>query len=116
MPSPRKGSRQRGDAQKQSGGNGSQTEDHHKDGGGQTAGGSSLFLLVNGDSDGCRSYGDKKQREGYKYTINFSRETMSDPAFAEKILDIVNKYGLNSSCLAVEIFPLGRRRVSIWAI
>ena len=46
---------------------------------------------------------DKKQREGYKYTINFSRETTSDPAFAEKILGIANKYGLSSSCLAVEI-------------
>ena len=39
----------------------------------------------------------------YKYTINFSRETTSDPAFAEKILGIANKYGLSSSCLAVEI-------------
>ena len=46
---------------------------------------------------------DKKQREGIKYTINFSRETMSDPGFVEKILDIAGKYGLNSSCLAVEI-------------
>lgn len=46
---------------------------------------------------------DKKQREGYKYTINFSRSTLCDPAFSEKILSIANKYGLNSSCLAVEI-------------
>ena len=46
---------------------------------------------------------DKKQREGYKYTINFSRSTLCEPAFAEKILSIANKYGLNSSCLAVEI-------------
>ena len=46
---------------------------------------------------------DKKQREGYKYTINFSRETMCEPEFAEKIFGIVNKYGLNSSCVAVEI-------------
>ena len=46
---------------------------------------------------------DKKQREGIRYTINFSRETMSDPEFVEKVLDIANKYGLNSSCLAVEI-------------
>lgn len=46
---------------------------------------------------------DKKQREGYKYTINFSRETMCEPEFAEKIFEIVNKYGLNSSCVAVEI-------------
>ena len=46
---------------------------------------------------------DKKQREGYKYTINFSRETMCDPRFAERIVEIANKYGLSSSCLAVEI-------------
>ena len=46
---------------------------------------------------------DKKQREVYKYTINFSRETMCDPQFAEKIIEIANKYGLSSSCLAVEI-------------
>lgn len=46
---------------------------------------------------------DKKQREGYKYTINFSRSTLCEPAFAEKIISIANKYGLNSSCLAVEI-------------
>lgn len=46
---------------------------------------------------------NKKQREGYKYTINFSRSTLCEPTFAEKILSIANKYGLNSSCLAVEI-------------
>lgn len=46
---------------------------------------------------------DKKQREVYKYTINFSRSTLCEPAFAEKILEIANKYGLKSSCLAVEI-------------
>ena len=46
---------------------------------------------------------DKKQREKYQYTINFSRSTMSEPEFAEKILSIVKKYGLKPSCLAVEI-------------
>ena len=46
---------------------------------------------------------DKEQREGYKYTINFSRSTLSDPEFVEKILDIAEKYNLNSSCLAVEV-------------
>ena len=46
---------------------------------------------------------DKNQREGYKYTINFSRSTLCEPAFAEKILEIANKYGLKSSCLAVEV-------------
>ena len=46
---------------------------------------------------------DKKQREGYKYTINFSRSTLCEPEFAEKILNIADKYHLNASCLAVEI-------------
>lgn len=46
---------------------------------------------------------DKKQREGYKYTINFSRSTLSEPAFAEKIIGIAEKYDLKFSCLAVEI-------------
>ena len=46
---------------------------------------------------------DKDQRERYKYTINFSRSTLSEPAFAEKIISIAEKYGLKLSCLAVEI-------------
>ena len=46
---------------------------------------------------------DKQQREGYKYTINFSRQTLCEPEFVEKILSITEKYELNSSCLAVEI-------------
>ena len=46
---------------------------------------------------------DKKQREGYKYTINFSRSTLCEPAFAEKIINIAEKYNLKFSCLAVEI-------------
>ncbi len=46
---------------------------------------------------------DKKQREGYKYTINFSRATLSEPAFAEKIISIAEKYDLKLSCLAVEV-------------
>ena len=46
---------------------------------------------------------DKKQREGYKYTINFSRSTLCEPAFAEKIVSIAEKYGLKLSCLAVEV-------------
>ena len=47
--------------------------------------------------------GDKQQREGYKYTINFSRSTLCEPEFVEKILNIADKYELNASCLAVEI-------------
>ncbi len=46
---------------------------------------------------------DKKQREGYKYTINFSRSTLSEPEFVEKIISIAEKYNLKTSCLAVEI-------------
>ena len=46
---------------------------------------------------------DKKQREGYKYTINFSRSTLSEPAFVEKIVGIAEKYDLKFSCLAVEV-------------
>ena len=46
---------------------------------------------------------DKAQREGYKYTINFSRSTLSEPRFAEKIIEIAEKYDLKFSCLAVEI-------------
>ena len=47
--------------------------------------------------------GDKKQREKYQYTINFSRSTLSDPEFVEKVVSIARKYELNLSCLAVEI-------------
>ena len=46
---------------------------------------------------------DKMQREGYKYTINFSRSTLCEPEFVEKLLSIAEKYQLNASCLAVEI-------------
>ena len=46
---------------------------------------------------------DKKQREGYKYTINFSRSTISEPEFVKKITSIAEKYDLKFSCLAVEI-------------
>lgn len=46
---------------------------------------------------------DKKQREEYKYTINFSRSTISEPEFVEKITGIAEKYDLKFSCLAVEI-------------
>ena len=46
---------------------------------------------------------DKTARSGYRYTINFSRSTLCDPEFAQKIMDIAEKYNLQSSCLAVEI-------------
>ena len=46
---------------------------------------------------------DRKQREKYTYTINFSRSTLCDPEFAEKIIGIAEAYDLKFSCLAVEI-------------
>ena len=42
---------------------------------------------------------DKKQREQYKYTINFSRSTLCEPQFAEKIIAIAQKYDLNKVIL-----------------
>lgn len=46
---------------------------------------------------------NKDERENYKYTINFSRTTLSEPEFAQKIITIAEKYDLKLSCLAVEI-------------
>ncbi len=46
---------------------------------------------------------DKLQREKYKYTINFSRTTLCEPEFAEKIIAIAQKYEVAFSCVAIEI-------------
>ena len=46
---------------------------------------------------------NKNQREAYIYTINFSRSTLCEPQFAERIIAIVQKYNLTFSCLAVEV-------------
>lgn len=46
---------------------------------------------------------DKEKREKYVYTINFSRYTLSDPALAENIINIMEKYQIDYSCIAVEI-------------
>lgn len=46
---------------------------------------------------------DKKQRERYKYTINFSKATLSEPEFVYKLMNIIEKYDLELSSLAVEI-------------
>ena len=46
---------------------------------------------------------DKAKRQNYTYTINFSRTTLSEPDFSEKIIAIAEKYGLPLSCLAVEV-------------
>lgn len=46
---------------------------------------------------------DKENRVKYVYTINFSRYTLSDPKLAENIINIIEKYGIDYSCIAVEI-------------
>ena len=46
---------------------------------------------------------DKQLREGYTYTINFSRATLCETQFAENIIAIAQKYDLKFSCLAIEI-------------
>ena len=46
---------------------------------------------------------DKESRAKYVYTINFSRSTLCDEQFADNIIKIIEKYGIDSSCIAVEI-------------
>ncbi len=46
---------------------------------------------------------DKESRAKYVYTINFSRNTLCDVGFADNIIKIIEKYGIDSSCIAVEI-------------
>ncbi len=46
---------------------------------------------------------DKENRSKYVYTINFSRYTLCDADFADNIINIIEKYGINYSCIAVEI-------------
>ena len=46
---------------------------------------------------------DKEQRMKYVYTINFSRYTLCDSELADNIIRIVEKYGIDYSCIAVEI-------------
>lgn len=46
---------------------------------------------------------NKQQREKYKYTVNFSRTTLTETVFADKVADIVEKYNIDYSSLAVEI-------------
>ena len=51
----------------------------------------------------CPYSNNKEKRENYVYTINFSRNTLCDECFVEKITDTVEKYGLKYSCIAIEI-------------
>ena len=46
---------------------------------------------------------DKEKRMKYAYTINFSRNTLCDRELAENIIKIIEKYGVDYSCIAVEI-------------
>jgi len=46
---------------------------------------------------------DREKRIRYVYTINFSRYTLCDDKFADSIIDIIEKYGIDYSCIAVEI-------------
>ncbi len=46
---------------------------------------------------------NKTQREKYVYTINFSRSTLCNRDFAQTITEMVDKYELNYSSIAVEI-------------
>lgn len=46
---------------------------------------------------------DKENRVKYVYTINFSRSTLCDECLADRIIEIVEKYGIDYSCIAVEI-------------
>ena len=46
---------------------------------------------------------DKENRVKYVYTINFSRYTLCDKDLAENIINIVEKYDIDYSCIAVEI-------------
>ena len=46
---------------------------------------------------------DKINRTKYVYTINFSRSTLCGSELAENIIRIIEKYGIDYSCIAIEI-------------
>ncbi|MBQ4517836.1 MAG: EAL domain-containing protein [Clostridia bacterium] len=46
---------------------------------------------------------DQERRNKYVYTINFSRYTLCDETMADTIIEIVEKYNIDYSCIAVEI-------------
>lgn len=46
---------------------------------------------------------DMENRMKYIYTINFSRYTLCHPKLAEQIINIIQKYGIDYSCIAIEI-------------
>ena len=59
--------------------------------------GAEVLSRLNSEDSGIVSPGK------YSYTVNFSRKTMCDEEFAEKIADITNRYALKSSNLSVEV-------------
>ena len=46
---------------------------------------------------------DKEKRMKYVFTINFSRHTLCNKNLADNIISIIEKYGIDYSCIAVEI-------------
>ena len=46
---------------------------------------------------------DKENRVKYLYTINFSRYTLCDKNMAENIINIIKEYGIDCSCMAIEV-------------
>jgi EAL domain-containing protein (putative c-di-GMP-specific phosphodiesterase class I) len=44
-----------------------------------------------------------ENRMNFVYTINFSRFSLCDPNLAETIISIVENYGIDFSCIAIEI-------------
>ena len=46
---------------------------------------------------------DKENRSKYVYTINFSRHTLCDEGLADNIINIIEKYNIDYSCIAIEI-------------
>ena len=46
---------------------------------------------------------DSENRMQYVYTINFSRYTLCHQDLAEKIIETIEKYGIDYSCIAIEI-------------
>ena len=46
---------------------------------------------------------DKEKRMKYVYTINFSRSTLCDKQLADNMIRMMEQYGIDCSCIAVEI-------------
>lgn len=52
----------------------------------------------------CKWISNRREaRERYNYAVNFSRTTLCDPKFAEKIIGIIDKYNISCSSVSLEI-------------